>query len=88
VKEEARLHLQRANDCIKDAEVLLNAHRPSAAVGRTYYAMFHAATAALLERDIKRHSHQGLISNAVNTSRLTITVIPAKAGIQKIHCLT
>jgi uncharacterized protein (UPF0332 family) len=62
VNEEVQLHLERANDCIKDAELLLDAHRPSAAVGRSYYAMFHAATAALLGKDIKRHSHQGLIS--------------------------
>jgi len=57
-----RLHLERADDCIKDAEILLAGHRYSAVVGRAYYAMFHAATAALLKRDIKRHSHQGIIS--------------------------
>lgn len=62
MNEEVRLHLERADDCIKDAELLLSAHRYSAAVGRGYYAMFHAATAVLLKRDIKRHSHQGLIS--------------------------
>jgi uncharacterized protein (UPF0332 family) len=45
-----------------DAELLLNAHRTSAVVGRCYYAMFHAASAMLLDKDIKRHSHQGLIS--------------------------
>ena len=62
MNEEVRLHLERADDCIKDAELLLSARRYSAAVGRGYYAMFHAATAVLLKRDIKRHSHQGLIS--------------------------
>lgn len=62
MNEEVRLHLERADDCIKDAELLLAAHRASAAVGRAYYAMFHATTAALLKRDIKRRSHQGLIS--------------------------
>ncbi len=62
MNEEVHLHLERANDCIKDAELLLAAHRPSAAIGRSYYAMFHATTAALLGKDIKRHSHQGLIS--------------------------
>ena len=62
MNEEVHLHLERAEDCIRDAELLLTAHRSCAAVGRSYYAMFHAATAALLERDIKRHSHQGLIS--------------------------
>lgn len=34
----------------------------AAAVARAYYAMFHAATAALLHRDIRRRSHKGLIS--------------------------
>jgi len=62
VNEETRLHLIRADDCIKDAELLIAAHRPLAAVGRSYYAMFHAVTAALLGKDIKRQSHQGLIS--------------------------
>ena len=62
MNEEVRLHLERADDCIKDAELLLSAHRPSAAAGRAYYAMFHAATAALLKRDIRRHSHKGIIS--------------------------
>lgn len=60
--EEVRLHLERADDCLKDAEILVNAQRPAAAVGRGYYAMFHAASAVLLQEDIKRSSHQGIIS--------------------------
>ena len=63
MNEEVRLHLERADDCIKDAELLLSADRNFAAVGRGYYAMFHSATAALLNKDIKRHSHQGIISS-------------------------
>ena len=63
MNEEVRLHLVRADDCIKDAEFLLSGNRNFAAVGRGYYAMFHAATAALLNNDIKRHSHQGIISS-------------------------
>ena len=63
MNEEVRLHLERADDCIKDAELLLSADRNFAAVGRGYYAMFHSATAALLHKGIKRHSHQGIISS-------------------------
>jgi len=62
VTEEVRLHLDRANGCIAEAELLLDGGRFGGAVARAYYAMFHAATAALLKRDIKRRSHQGLIS--------------------------
>ena len=63
MNEEVRLHLKRADDCIKDAELLLSADRNFAAVGRGYYAMFHSATAVLLDKGIKRHSHQGIISS-------------------------
>ena len=63
MNEEVRLHLERADDCVKDAELLLSAGRNFAAVGRGYYAMFHAATAALLLKGIKRYSHQGIISS-------------------------
>jgi uncharacterized protein (UPF0332 family) len=62
MNEEVQLHLAKADDCIKDAELLLSAHRSSASVGRSYYAMFHAASALLSGKDIQRHSHQGLIS--------------------------
>ncbi len=60
--DDVRLHLERADDCIADAELLLAASRFGAAVSRAYYAMFHAATAALLHRGITRHSHQGVIA--------------------------
>jgi uncharacterized protein (UPF0332 family) len=46
VTDDVRLHLERADDCIADAELLLAAARLGAAVSRAYYAMFHAATAA------------------------------------------
>jgi len=62
LNEEVQLYFNKAQDCVKDAELLLGAHRPSAVVGRCYYAMFHAASAMLLDKEIKRHSHQGLIS--------------------------
>jgi len=62
VTEDVRLRLERADDCIADAELLLGASRFGAAVNRAYYAMFHAATAALLQRGIKRRSHQGVVA--------------------------
>ncbi len=67
MKEEVSLHLERANDCIAEAELLLAASRAGVAVCRSYYAMFHAATAALLHKGIERHSHQGIISAFAQT---------------------
>ena len=62
MKKEATLHLSRADACMVDADLLLAAGRFEASVGRSYYAMFHAATAALLEKDVERGSHHGVIS--------------------------
>ncbi len=60
--EDVRLHLERADDCLAQAELLLASSYPGAALSRSYYAMFHAATAALLHRGIERRSHQGIIA--------------------------
>lgn len=62
MKDEAQLHFERAADCIEDSQILFIADRLAAVVTRVYYAMFHAATAVLLEHDIKRSSHSGVIS--------------------------
>jgi uncharacterized protein len=62
VTEEVRLHLEEAHECLAEAELLLASSYLGGAVSRSYYAMFHAATAALLRRDIKRRSHQGVIA--------------------------
>jgi len=62
LKEESRLHFERANDCIKDSQVLFQASRFAAAAARAYYAMLHAASAVLIDKGIETHSHQGVIS--------------------------
>jgi uncharacterized protein (UPF0332 family) len=60
--EEARLHFQRAAECVEDSQILLDNDRPAAAIARAYYAMFHAATAVLDVKGIKRSSHHGILS--------------------------
>jgi uncharacterized protein (UPF0332 family) len=62
VIEDARLHIREAEDCLAQAELMLASSFPGASVSRSYYAMFHAATAALLQRGVKRRSHQGIIA--------------------------
>jgi uncharacterized protein (UPF0332 family) len=62
VTEDVRLHLEEADACLAQAGLLLASSYPSGAVSRSYYAMFHAATAALLHRGIRRRSHQGIIA--------------------------
>ena len=65
--EEVRLHLEEADECLLQAELLLNSSYPGGAVSRSYYAMFHAATGALLHQDVKRRSHQGIIAAFAQT---------------------
>ncbi len=60
--EEALLHFERAAECLEDAKILLDNERPAAAVARSYYAMFHAATAVLSVKGVKRSSHRGILS--------------------------
>ena len=60
--EEAQLHFVRAAECVEDSRVLIDNERPAAAVARAYYAMFHAATAVLATKGIKRSSHRGILA--------------------------
>jgi uncharacterized protein (UPF0332 family) len=60
--EEIQQHFRKAADCVEDSQILLDNDRPAAAVARSYYAMFHAATAVLAVKGIKRSSHHGILS--------------------------
>ena len=60
--EEIQQHFRKDADCVEDSQILLDNDRPAAAVARAYYAMFHAATAALAVKGIKRSSHRGILS--------------------------
>lgn len=62
MKESVQQHFERAADCFEDGRILLENGRFAASLNRAYYAMFHAATAALLSKDIKRSSHHGVLS--------------------------
>ena len=60
--EETEHRCRKAADCVEDSQILLDNDRPAASVARAYYAMFHAATAVLATKDIKRSSHRGILS--------------------------
>jgi uncharacterized protein (UPF0332 family) len=60
VKAEVGQHLDRAEELLRAARGILQLGFPSDSVSRSYYAMFHAATAALLELGIQRSSHHGV----------------------------
>ena len=74
MSEELQRHFQQSAECVEDARVLLDNNRLSASVTRVYYAMFHAATAALLARGVRRSSHHALLAafgqNFIKTGEL------------------
>jgi hypothetical protein len=62
MKAEIQGHFQSADEFLRESKHLIAGGFYRGAVGRAYYAMFHAATAALLNRGIERSSHHGLIA--------------------------
>ena len=62
MRKDVQKHLQSAGMFLKESEHLFSGGFHNGTVGRAYYAMFHAATAALLAKDIERTSHHAIIS--------------------------
>lgn len=49
--------IQRANDTIKEVEILIENQLWTTSINRLYYACFYAVSALLLKHDIKAESH-------------------------------
>ncbi|MHC4425693.1 MAG: HEPN domain-containing protein [Planctomycetota bacterium] len=62
MRKDVQKHLQSAGMFLKESEHLFLGGFHNGTVGRAYYAMFHAATAALLAKEIERTSHHAIIS--------------------------
>lgn len=54
--------IQRAKRTVRSAELLLNEGDFDSSVSRSYYAMFYAAEALLLTKDLRFSSHRSVIS--------------------------
>ena len=54
------MSIEKAEEFLAAADACLNLTYHNASASRSYYAMFHAATAVLLELDIERSSHHGV----------------------------
>jgi len=61
VKEITSL-IERADKYLKSSEMLLEEGDYESSVSRTYYAMFYAAEAVLLIKNLSFSSHRGVIS--------------------------
>lgn len=61
-EKEIRELLEKARRSLRAAERLLRDGDRDFAVSRAYYAMFYAAQALLLTKDIRRSKHSGVIA--------------------------
>ena len=52
MRKDVQKHLQSAEMFLKESEHLFSGGFNNGTVGRAYYAMFHAATATLLTKEI------------------------------------
>lgn len=73
--QEIVANLERADESLGAARALLEAEFFDDATSRAYYAVFYAATAALLSRDVRFKKHVGVIDginrNFIKTGRLS-----------------
>ena len=60
MRPEAQKHLSRAEKLLSASETLIGGGFPADSVSRSYYGMFHAATAVLLELGVQRSSHRAV----------------------------
>jgi len=60
MKADAQEHLLRAEQLLQLAEAIAEMGFSADSIGRSYYAMLHAANAVLLELGIERGSHHGV----------------------------
>ena len=61
VKALARYRMDRARETFEDGTVLLREGSPNGAIGRFYYAAFHAARALLAVKRLDAPRHTGVI---------------------------
>lgn len=58
----SKVRLETANDCLKDAKVLLNSDSFKSSANRSYYAVFHAMRAVLVFDEFDSKKHSGIIA--------------------------
>ena len=61
-RTEAELYLERAHNALQQTKDNLNLGYYDVAISRGYYAMFYAASALLVSKDISQSKHSGVHS--------------------------
>ena len=61
-RDLAKYRIEKAKECMKDAEILAKTGGYVSAANRAYYAIFHAIRAVLALEGVDRKKHAGVIS--------------------------
>jgi uncharacterized protein (UPF0332 family) len=62
MKQDVEKHLRAAEEALREMEYLLGGGFYRAVMGRAYYAMLNAATAALMAKEIQGGARQAIVS--------------------------
>lgn len=62
MNEKIKALIERADESLESAKLLLDKEFYDASISRSYYAMFYATEAVLLTENLKFSSHKGVIS--------------------------
>lgn len=58
----SKARIAHANDCLREAKLLLNSEEYKGAANRAYYAAFHALRAVLILDEFDSKKHSGIIA--------------------------
>lgn len=54
-----KMQMEKSRSELQTSELLMRENRPTAAIGRLYYAGFHAVSALLIHDNVRIKSHKG-----------------------------
>lgn len=89
MNELIKLEIERGDEALKSAELLLAAGLQRDAMSRTYYAVLHYARALLATKSLSPKSHQGVLQvfsqHFVKTGLVEVTVGRVLSRQQKLR---
>lgn len=61
MKETIQLHIEKSEEALAEAKIMLDNNKPEGAVNRSYYSLFYLVQALNFTKGVAAKSHQGTI---------------------------
>jgi uncharacterized protein (UPF0332 family) len=78
-KDLIKYKLERSDETLEEAKIMLRSSHLFGAANRIYYACFYAVSALLLSEDLSSHKHSGVLS-LFNRHFVKTGLIPVELG--------